>query len=563
MAGIAAVAVAGAMAPAATAGPAVFTDAFEGSALSSARWHIPTWTGPGDGTYVGRTQFRVSQNSPLPPVAAGNVRISVQSFNPTGFSFYGTDLIGNKRFSVGRGLRIAVRAKLGAPPRLGTVAGIFLYSPPATGTNHDEIDFELLGNHPDRVQTNVYADAPLGAGDPTSTPFATGSATDYHLYEIEWLPDRVSWFVDGTLIRTETGQVPTGPMDLHLNMWVPDVDWAYAYDAGFQPASVEASNQTFAMSVDSVIITAEGTDVTRVAGTDRYRTAVAVSEHAFPTGAPAAVVACGADFPDALTAAPLANAVGGPVLLTPRASLPASVTAELKRLAPSRVFVVGSTGAVSSKVASEIAGLPSGPHVERLGGIDRFETAALIAGALRGERGTPSRAVLVNGYGFADALAAAPLAAARGWPILLATKDKLPRQTADAIASSEATGALVVGSTGVVSDGVMHLLPSPVRKGGSDRYETCVRVADFAETEGCSYRHVGLATGAGVPDALACGPLLARDAGLLLLTPPSGLPAAAAARISAHKAEVADADVVGGSGAVTQVCVTALVDALR
>jgi hypothetical protein len=64
--------------------------------------------------------------------------------------------------------------------------------------------------------------------------------------------NQVSWLIDGELVRTEKHNVPTGPMYLHLNLWVPDSDWPEAYDSSLQPTSSVDSNQVFSMSVDSV-----------------------------------------------------------------------------------------------------------------------------------------------------------------------------------------------------------------------------------------------------------------------------------------------------------------------
>ena len=202
----------------------------------------------------------MSQNSPLPGVRDGNASIIVESYNPTGFSFYGTDLISNQSFAVGEWLDVAVRAKMDAPEAAGVVGGIFLYSlKPGSSTLHDEIDFELLGNQPGQVQTNVYADEPLGVGHPVFAPYASGSATDYHVYEMKWQPSQVSWYVDGQLVRVDTDHVPSGPMYLHLNMWVPAADWAAAYSATIQPVASANLNQAFSMSVDSVTVTAPDT----------------------------------------------------------------------------------------------------------------------------------------------------------------------------------------------------------------------------------------------------------------------------------------------------------------
>ncbi len=233
-------------------------DDFNGSIVSAGNWRIPTWESPTDGTYVGRTQFRCSQNSPLPAARNSNAIIALDTYNPTGLSFYGTDLISNQSFALGQGFTITVRAKMDAPFPAGIVGGIFLYAPPASigNTFHDEIDFELLGNEPNHVWTNIYGNEPLGTGHPEAFAYASGSATDYHTYQIQWLPDRVSWYVDGTLFRTVTTQspVPAGPMYVHLNVWVPYSDFAAAYDPNLHWESSPSANQTFSMSVDWVIV---------------------------------------------------------------------------------------------------------------------------------------------------------------------------------------------------------------------------------------------------------------------------------------------------------------------
>jgi hypothetical protein len=231
-------------------------DDFNGPRVSSENWHIPTWVSPTDGTVVGYTQFRYAQNASLPAADNGNAIIALETYNPTAVSFYGTDLRSNRSFALGAGIHITVRAKMNtATP--GIVGGIFLYAlKPGSTTDHDEIDFELLTNRPNEVQTNVYSNEKLGTGNVQFVPYASGSITDYHTYEIKWLPNQVSWWIDGHLVRTETRHVPAGPMKFHLNIWVPDPGWPAAYDPALKPATSASSNQVFSMSVDSVHIQA-------------------------------------------------------------------------------------------------------------------------------------------------------------------------------------------------------------------------------------------------------------------------------------------------------------------
>jgi putative cell wall-binding protein len=93
--------------------------------------------------------------------------------------------------------------------------------------------------------------------------------------------------------------------------------------------------------------------VTRLSGNDRYATAVAVSKASFAT-ADTVFVATGASFPDALAGGPVAGIDGMPLLLVPASSLPDVVRAELLRLDPSAVVVLGGTGVVSNAVVNEI-----------------------------------------------------------------------------------------------------------------------------------------------------------------------------------------------------------------
>lgn len=83
----------------------------------------------------------------------------------------------------------------------------------------------------------------------------------------------------------------------------------------------------------------------RIAGTDRYTTAVAVSATFWPDGAQVVYLASGTVPFDALAAGP---SLDGPVLLVPTGdNLPAVVEDELARLAPTHVIAIGGPAAVS------------------------------------------------------------------------------------------------------------------------------------------------------------------------------------------------------------------------
>jgi putative cell wall-binding protein len=95
--------------------------------------------------------------------------------------------------------------------------------------------------------------------------------------------------------------------------------------------------------------------VTRLAGSDRYATAVAVSRATYGSTVPNTVyVATGQQFPDGLAGAPAAAVAPGPLLLVQPNGLPSSVATELQRLGADRVVVLGGGGAVSDAVLRAI-----------------------------------------------------------------------------------------------------------------------------------------------------------------------------------------------------------------
>jgi hypothetical protein len=89
---------------------------------------------------------------------------------------------------------------------------------------------------------------------------------------------------------------------------------------------------------------------TRLSGTDRYATAAAISKATYAPGVPVAYIATGLGFADALAGAAAAGKTGGPLLTVPGTSIPAATAAELSRLKPAKIIILGGTGVVSQAV---------------------------------------------------------------------------------------------------------------------------------------------------------------------------------------------------------------------
>ena len=100
--------------------------------------------------------------------------------------------------------------------------------------------------------------------------------------------------------------------------------------------------------------------VGRVAGADRYATAVAISS-VFFGASPSIYLATGTNYPDALAAVPGAGRFGSPLLLVRDNTVPSSVTDELVRVWPPRTWIVGGTGVIGDGVMHYINALLGRP----------------------------------------------------------------------------------------------------------------------------------------------------------------------------------------------------------
>jgi putative cell wall-binding protein len=253
----------------------------------------------------------------------------------------------------------------------------------------------------------------------------------------------------------------------------------------------------------------------RLYGLDRFDTAVKISNEGWKE-ADTVVLAQGYNFPDALTGGPLAHKYDAPLLLTEKNRLTASTKREIERLGAKKVFILGGKGAIGPEVETALKDLNI--DVERLGGLDRFETAQLIAEKVSSN---PQKAIIAYGYNYPDALSVAPYAAKNQYPILLTNTNDVPDATRAALRSIRET--IVVGGEGAVTNKVMKEVNGKQRVRGVDRYETSVEIAKQLPLSNVDNK-VFLANGKDFPDALA-GSVLAAKLGVpLILTETQNLP---------------------------------------
>jgi VCBS repeat-containing protein len=297
--------------------------------------------------------------------------------------------------------------------------------------------------------------------------------------------------------------------------------------------------------------------VINVAGATRFETAVEASKLAYPGGAQTVVIATGRNWPDALGGSALAGVLNGPILLTEPGSLPPVVLAEIRRLGAVRAVILGGTAAVSTAVENALKA-ELGGAVERIAGTDRYDTANKVARRVITELGGAysGTAFVATGGNFPDALAAAPLAAANGWPLYLSNPASgISGATRTAMAG--VSDAIILGGTGAVPAAVQTNLGTwgffTDRIAGTTRYDTAAKVAEYGVAyAGLGWNRVGIATGANYPDALAGGVLQGKVGSVMLLTPTERLCNEAGYALLDCRNEVTTVTFFGGTAAVSQ-----------
>ncbi len=215
----------------------------------------------------------------------------------------------------------------------------------------------------------------------------------------------------------------------------------------------------------------------RLSGADRYGTAVAVGQSAAPTST-TVVIASGQSAPDAVAAGPLAVHLAAPLLLTTPTSLPAGVSADISSRHATTAYLVGGTAVISPAVEDQLHALGVA-NITRLGGPDRFSTAALVAAQVGANGG---QAFVVEGHaGLTDGFTIGGIAGALGRPILMATATGVPDVTSAALSSLGVTNTTVIG--GRIPASVVATLPGGTQIAGADRYATSVAVANALSSQ--------------------------------------------------------------------------------
>jgi putative cell wall-binding protein len=217
------------------------------------------------------------------------------------------------------------------------------------------------------------------------------------------------------------------------------------------PSVIYVLGGTAAVPMSAENVLDDVAPVTRLAGSDRYATAIQISKATHSGSVDTVYIVAGTSFVDALVGGPVAASSGSAMLLVRTTSIPGSVVSELKRLSPSKIVVVGGAAIVSQSVVNQLRSYAD--SVESISGDDRYET-----GALTSEHGFPHGAdtvLVTTGALFPDGLSASGVAGDLHAPVLLVKPNALPGSVADELVRLDPSKVRILGGSAAVSDSVV------------------------------------------------------------------------------------------------------------
>ena len=182
----------------------------------------------------------------------------------------------------------------------------------------------------------------------------------------------------------------------------------------------------------------QGRNVVRLAGSNRYKTNLAILAEAGPSDEE--VLICnGTSFADSLSA----SAAGKPILM-----VSSSLTVGQKEYLASssgKFVIIGGENAITPTLEAQLQQYGT---TERLGGSNRYKTSVLVA-----QRFFPkaSQAVLAYGHNFPDGLCGGPLAYVLNAPLVLTRNENLAVTDEYASQTGISSGA-VLGGPALISE---------------------------------------------------------------------------------------------------------------
>ena len=301
---------------------------------------------------------------------------------------------------------------------------------------------------------------------------------------------------------------------------------------GKDKANVEELNAALQISGKDIV----GTKVSKVAGQDRYTTAIEVAKQLNPNGKNIVLVNSTA-IVDGLAAGPLAKATNAPILLTTKNNIEAKTIEYIKEIykessvkqSERTIYLVGGQSVISEAAEKELKD-KFDVKIKRLAGNDRHETSLEVAKAMSKLGNDNGKAYVVGARGEADAMSISPVAAGGGKdgvvnPIIVTGFTSMSKSAMEFLKGKEID---IIGSEGAVSKSIENSFIEKDTNGetvdkdgvvtriaGTDRHDTNAKVIkEYYNTFNSIYVAKDSYNGRNneeLVDALAAGPLAAEN----------------------------------------------------
>ncbi|WP_052085705.1 cell wall-binding repeat-containing protein [Clostridium sp. HMP27] len=259
-------------------------------------------------------------------------------------------------------------------------------------------------------------------------------------------------------------------------------------------------------------------DVTRISGTNRYDTSLKILDKGWSI-ADNLVIVNGENFPDGLSAAPLAKKLDAPMILVNGKQVSTELLNKMKSLKAKKVYIIGGEGAISKTLENNLK-KSLAVEVVRIAGKDRYETSIKIANYMYPSTNSEKEIAVVSGENFPDAISMAPVAAIKGIPIILTRRYEVSSDIKGFLSKNSITKSYVIGGTGAVSDKVAGEFPSSERIWGNNRYETNLNIMKHFISLLVNGGEIFIVSGQNFPDALGGAAYVAkRSAPMFLVSP--------------------------------------------
>ena len=266
------------------------------------------------------------------------------------------------------------------------------------------------------------------------------------------------------------------------------------------------SSMLAGLMVSSLVTTGHALD--RLAGKDRFTTAVEISKHLNSENRPI-VLANARSYVDALSGGSLASASQGRILLVEKDTMPGQTMDEIARNKPSKIYILGGYSSVSLDIENDLK--TRGYEIVRISGQDRYETSQKVVDEIIEKYGAEALCLVANQM---DAISACAYCGGKK-PILLINKSLAN----DNIGSKYGEMyKFAIGGKDSISQDLYDRLGLKMRIAGRDRYDTAIQISKLIDGD-----KVYIASGQNIIDALSLGPLAYQDGAGIVLTKKSGM----------------------------------------